>query len=122
MTEKVSIVTLALAAGAAAELGPNLMTVPITERPLHDAYHTLRATLQEHYPSIEVTLLDIAPGSELRRQEMDLQIRQSGALEDDTVLMQVGALLGQIIEHAPEAAAAVGITYMPGAGESESPR
>lgn len=109
MNQEISIVTLALAAGATMALRPNRLTIPKTEQSLYDAYDALRATIEERHPSVTVDLLDIAPDSIERQQELDAQLRRSGAVEDKTVQLAVDALLKEIAKHAPEAAAAVGL-------------
>jgi hypothetical protein len=108
MTHPQTVLTQALAAGAAMKFRPNRLTVPIVEQPMYDAYETLRALLAERYPTINVGLLDIAPASAERRAQLDEQVRQSGAMEDDDIQKQVVLLLEEIAEHAPEAVVASG--------------
>jgi hypothetical protein len=109
MTHTETVLTQALAAGAAMKFRPNRLTIPIVEQPMYDAYETLRALLVERYPAVDVGLLDIAPASAERRAQLDEQVRQSGAMEDDDVQKQIVLLLEEIAEHAPEAAEAAGL-------------
>lgn len=110
MNDSHTILTQALAAGAAVKFRPNRLTVPVAEQPLYDAYEALRVALAEQYPTIDVALLDIAPASAERRQLVDEQVRASGALDDDNIRALLDTLLGEIAEHAPEASSAVGLS------------
>lgn len=109
MTPEYTLLTQALAAGAAVKFRPNRLTIPIVEQPMYDAYEALRATVAERYPAIDISLLDIAPASAERWQQLDAQIRASNALADADVQNLIVTLLEEIAEHAPEAASAVGL-------------
>lgn len=111
MNQEISNITLALAAGAAANFRPNSVAIPITEQPLYDTYSALRNNLEQHYPSVQVDLLDIAPASVERQRELDGQLKKSGALDDETLQAEAAALLVEISAHAPEAFAAISLDH-----------
>lgn len=107
--ESHSIIVQALAAGAAAAFRPNQIGGPVTERPLDQKYAALKEDLQQKYPKVEVTLLDIGPTSAERQQTLEAQLKSSGALTDEGLQAQAKAVLAEIFEHEPEAATAVGL-------------
>jgi hypothetical protein len=100
---------LVLAAGAAAVFRPNRMTVPVSERALYDAYEALKNLLRARYPTVDLDILDISPNSEQRRNVLEEQLRQSGAVTYEDVQAQAATLMSEIFAHAPEAAQAIGL-------------
>ena len=69
--------------------------------------------LAASYPQVNVDLLDIAPGSEARQQQVTQQLAESGAAEDDAILQQAQTLLDIIAEKDPTAVWATAVAQPP---------
>lgn len=107
-----SIIVRALAASAAAAFRPhNLITKE--EKAMDKSYVAFKQMLRQRYPQVDVDILDIAPGSEERRQLLEGQLVSSGANDDAQLAQLAQSLLNEVIEHEPQAAMGVGLV-MPG--------
>lgn len=100
---KLSDLTLILAAGATAAFRPNIQVVPVAERGMVAAYEGLKSLLRERYPAVPIDILDIGPGNQERRALLDDKLRDSGADADAEVLARADQLRQEILRHAPEA-------------------
>ncbi|MBB5911271.1 hypothetical protein BJY24_000138 [Nocardia transvalensis] len=76
-----------------------------------DSYDALRQWIVDRYAVATAAVEEIEsdPSEELRRQLLAKKLRQAGAGEDAELQDLAQALLNQIEEHAPGAAAAVGV-------------
>jgi hypothetical protein len=97
-----SIVT-ALTAGAAAALQSTV------EQVVKDSYAALKGLIQRKYAQVNVDQLEANPSSKSRRGVVEEDLRAAGADQDAEVLQHAQALLEAIKNHAPQAAAAIGV-------------
>ena len=93
----------ALAAGAAADLRPNLMGRHESQNEIAEATQTLKKMIQRQYPQVDIDLLDIGPGSAERQSAVAEQIQAAGAAEDEAILRQAQVVLDIIGDEEPEA-------------------
>lgn len=97
-------IMLALATGAAARMDPNTFAA---DQPEIVAYLELVELLSRSYGGVEARMMEIAPGSQERQEQLADQIRNSGAAEDEAVLRQSQQVLREVLERSPSAVTAV---------------
>lgn len=101
--DPLSIIVMALAAGAAAGLKPT------AEQAIKDAYAGIKALIQRKYAKINLTQLENKPASEIQRASVREVLENEGADKDQELFDQVKLLVELIEKHAPETSAAIGV-------------
>jgi len=101
--DPITMIVLALAAGAAAGLKPT------AEQVIKDAYAGVKALIQSNYAKVNLKPLEDKPESEDERKSVGEGLAGTGAGEDQELLGKVKALLVALEKQAPEAGAAIGI-------------
>ena len=101
--DPITMIVLALAAGAAAGLKP------VAEQAVKDAYTGVKALIQRKYAEVDLTALERKPDSEAKRESVREDLTDAGAGKDQELLEKVNILLEVLEKHAPETGAAVGI-------------
>jgi hypothetical protein len=86
--DPVSIVVTALAAGAVAGLKPT------AEQAVKDAYHGLKAVIQNKYKKANVQQLEEKPESKAKQESLAEDLRDAGAETDEELLRQARASRG----------------------------
>lgn len=81
------------------------------KRAVSDAYGALKSFITSRYGRVadDVEGVESEPDEELRRQLLAKKLGQAGATEDAELLALAQELVRQVAEHAPEAAAIVGV-------------
>lgn len=102
--DPVTIILTALVAGAAAGLKPT------AEQVVKDAYEGIKALIKRKYARVSVDNLEGDPASEARKSVVREDLQKANAGEDAELLVQAQAVLDAVRQHAPEAAAAVGVS------------
>lgn len=103
--EPVTMIVMALAAGAAAGLKPT------AENVILDAYSALKKLIQERYTQakLSVDIIEQDPKEESNRVSAQALLEKTDAAQDEDVLRQAQTVLNAVSEHAPETAAAIGV-------------
>lgn len=101
--DPITMIVLALAAGAAAGIKPT------AEQAIKDAYAGVKALIQRKYAAVDLTPLERKPESEAKRESVREDLTDTGAGEDQELLESVNELLVALEKHTPETAAAIGI-------------
>lgn len=101
--DPISMIVTALATGAAAGLKPTAAKV------VQDAYAGIKALILRKYGETSVGLLEKDPASKARREVVKEELEKSDAGGDPEILAQAKALLDAVQQHAPEAAAKIGV-------------
>jgi hypothetical protein len=101
--DPVTLIVLALAAGAAAGLKS------VAEQAVKDAYAGLKAFIKSKYPSISLEPLEKKPESEAKRASTEEDLTEAGAGDDDELLLQAKTLLDTVKQHDHQAAEAIGV-------------
>jgi hypothetical protein len=102
--DPITIIVTALVAGAAAGLKPT------AEQVVKDAYEGIKALIKRKYARVSVDNLEGDPASEARKSVVTEDLQKVKAGEDTELLVQAQKVLDAVREHAPEAAAAVGVS------------
>jgi hypothetical protein len=101
--EPVTMIATALALGAAAGLKPT------AEQAVKDAYAALKALIKSKYPRVSVGHLEEAPESKARRTVLEEDLTSVQAAADRELLQRAKEMMEAVRQHAPAAAAAVGV-------------
>jgi len=101
--DPISIIVLALAAGAAAGLKPT------AENAIKDAYAGVKALIQRKYAKVDLTPLEQKPESTAKRESLREDLAEAGAGDDLALLDQVEKLLDVLEKHGQATATAIGI-------------
>ena len=101
--DPVTMIVVALAAGAAAGLKPT------AEQAVKDADAGIKAFILNKYPSISLDPLEKKPASESKRASIEEDLADAGAGEDDELLASAKALLDAVKQHDRPAAQAIGV-------------
>ncbi len=101
--EPMTMIVLAIAAGAAAGLKPT------AEQAIKDAYAGVKALIQRKYTKVDLTPLERKPESEAKRESVREDLADAGASKDQELLDKVKVLLEALENQAPESAAPIGI-------------
>lgn len=101
--EIVQTIVTALAAGAAAALQTT------AGQAVQDAYGAVKALIQRKYASVDLVQLEKQPASPRRQALLNEELAETTAATDPEVLAQVQRLLEAIANHAPAAAATIGV-------------
>ena len=102
--EPISAIAISLALGAGATAGKEIVSALVK-----DAYSTLKELIRARYPKVSVDQLEQAPESKNRRLVVEEDLAASGAGQDTALLDAAHSLMALIQQHAPGAAAAVGV-------------
>jgi hypothetical protein len=102
--EPISAIALSLALGAGAVAGTTVVSELVK-----DAYASLKNLVKSRYPNVSVEQLEGAPESEKRRAVVEEDLAASGAGQDTELAAAAHTLIKLIEQHAPAAAAAVGV-------------
>jgi hypothetical protein len=97
-----TIVT-AIALGAAAALKE------VSSQAVRDAYAGLKTLIQRKYAKVPLAQLEENPASKARRAVVEEELTAAGAEHDEELLQHAKAVVEAVQEHAPEAAAAIGV-------------
>jgi hypothetical protein len=102
--EPISAIAMSLALGAGAVAGKEVVSSLI-----EDAYATLKGLLKSRYPNVSVDHLEQAPESKARRASLKEDLAAADAGQDSEVTAAAMKLIAAIQQHAPGAAAAIGV-------------
>jgi hypothetical protein len=102
--EPISAIALSLALGAGAVAGKAVVSELVK-----DAYASLKNLINSRYPKVSVEQLEQAPNSKNRRAVVEEDLTDAGAGQDAEVASAAQTLIKLIEQHAPTAAAAIGI-------------
>ncbi|MBV8575882.1 MAG: hypothetical protein JOZ58_12715 [Acetobacteraceae bacterium] len=102
--EPISAVVLSLALGAGGIIGKEVVSAAAT-----DAYAALKNLIKRRYPKVSVDQLEQAPESKGRRAVVEEDLTAAGAGKDAELLTLAHKLAELIQQHAPDAAAAIGV-------------
>ena len=98
--DPVSLVVMALAAGAAAGLKP------AAEEAIRDAYTALKALIRGRYAGVDLEPVEQKPASEAERASLAKDLQQAGAAEDGELFEQARSLVTVLRRHQAERAPA----------------
>lgn len=96
--DPVSLVVIALAAGAAAGLKST------AEAAVRDAYAGLKAFIRSRYAQVDLTPLEQKPASEAKRASLTEDLEQAGAAEDEELFERARSLVAVLRSHQVDAA------------------
>lgn len=102
--DPISLIVTALATGAAAGLKP------MAEKVVKDAYEGIKAVIQRKYGHVNVDLLQSDPTSKSRQEVTKEDLAKTDAGKDEELLRKAKEVLDCVQRHAPDAAAAVGVS------------
>jgi hypothetical protein len=102
--EPISAIVISLALGAGATAGTEVVSSVVK-----DAYGKLKELVRSRYPKVSVEQLEEAPESKNRRAVVEEDLTKSGAGKDTELLAAAQKLTELIQQHAPQAAAAIGV-------------
>jgi hypothetical protein len=102
--EPISAVVISLAVGAGAIAGKEVVSSVVK-----DAYSKLKELIRSRYPKVSIEHLEEAPESKNRRAVVEEDLTKSGAGKDAELLAAAHNLTELITQHAPQAAAAIGV-------------
>ena len=101
--DPVSLIVLALAAGAAAGLKSTAAEA------VQDGYSAIKALIRRKYTRIDLAPLEEKPESEAKRASLTEDLQDAGAGSDAELIAQARQLVALVAQHDSSAAAAVGI-------------
>jgi len=93
----------AIALGAAAALKE------VSSQAVRDAYAGLKTLIQRKYAKVPLAQLEENPASKARRAVVEEELTAAGAEHDEELLQHAKAVVEAVQQHAPEAAAAIGV-------------
>lgn len=102
--DPISLVVTALVSGAAAALKPT------AEQAVKDAYAGLKELVRRKWNRINVDVLERDPASTTRQDVLREDLEKAQAAADREVLEQAQQVIRAVRQHAPDAAASVGVT------------
>jgi hypothetical protein len=102
--EPITAVALSLALGAGATAGNEVVSALVK-----DAYAAIRDLVKSRYPKVSVEQLEQAPESKNRRAVVEEDLTASGAAQDQELLAAARKLTELVQQHAPGAAASIGV-------------
>src|SRR4051812_7826115 len=102
--EPISAVALSLALGAGAIIGKEVVSAAVK-----DAYAALKDLIKKRYPKAAVEQIEQAPASKSRRAVIEEDLTAAGAGQDADLAAAARALIELVQQHAPAAAAAIGV-------------
>lgn len=102
--EPISAIALSLALGAGAVAGEAVVSELVK-----DAYASLKNLIKSRYPKVSVEQLEQAPDSKNRRAVVEEDLTVAGAGQDAELASAAQMLIKLIEQHAPTAAAAIGV-------------
>jgi hypothetical protein len=102
--EPISAVAMSLALGAGAIAGKEVVSSLVK-----DAYGKLKDLIKTRYPKVSVDHLEGAPQSPARRAGVEEDLAAANAGQDTELVAVAQKLIDAIQQHAPGAAAAIGV-------------
>ncbi len=102
--EPISAIAMSLALGAGAMAGKEVVSALVK-----DAYAALKGLIKSRYPKVSVDHLEQAPESKARQAGMEEDLTAANAGQDVEVVAAARKLMELIQQHAPDAAAAIGV-------------
>jgi hypothetical protein len=102
--EPISAIAISLALGAGATAGKEVVGAVVK-----DAYSKLKELVRSRYPKVSVDHLEQAPESKARRVIVEEELTAAGAGQDAELVVAAQKLIELIQQHAPDAAAAIGV-------------
>jgi hypothetical protein len=93
----------AIALGAAAALKD------VSSQAVRDAYAALKKLIERKYTKVPLAQLEENPASKGRRAVVEEELTAAGAEHDEELLRHAKAVVEAVQQHAPEAAAAIGV-------------
>jgi hypothetical protein len=102
--EPISAIALSFALGAGAVAGKAVVSELVK-----DAYASLKDLIKSRYPKVSVEQLEQAPNSKNRRAVVEEDLTDAGAGQDAELASAAHTLIKLIEQHAPTAAAAIGV-------------
>ncbi len=102
--EPASAIALSLALGAGATAGKEAVSAVVK-----DTYAALKELIKSRYRKVSAEQLEQAPGSKNRRAVVEEDLAASGAGQDAELVAKARALVELVQQHAPAAAAAIGV-------------
>jgi hypothetical protein len=102
--DPITLIVTALAAGAAAGLqsaAPKVIT---------DAYEGIKALIKRKYGQVDLKTLESSPASSNGKSLVKEELEKTDAGQDAELLRQAQAVLQAIRQHAPDTAAAAGVS------------
>jgi hypothetical protein len=102
--EPVSATVLSIALGAAAIAGKEIMSGAV-----RDAYSALKGLILQRYPKASVAAVEQAPASKARQAVLAEDLAGAGAAQDPDLAAAARAVIAAVEQHAPAAAAAIGV-------------
>jgi len=102
--EPITLIITALVLGIATGLKPT------AEQAVKDAYDGLKKLIQDKYNAkASLAALENKPDSEVKKESLKEDLTDAGADQDPEVLEKAETVLQAVQEHAPQAAAAIGV-------------
>ena len=102
--EPISAIAISLALGAGAIAGKEVVSAVVK-----DAYGALKELIRKRYPKVSIDQLEQAPGSNSRRAVVEEDLAATDAGQDAELHAAARKLTELIQQHAPGAAAAIGV-------------
>ncbi len=102
--EPISAVALSLALGAGAVAGKEFVSALVK-----DAFTALKDLIKRRYPKVSIEQLEEAPASKSRRAVVEEDLAGYGAGQDAELVAAARTLIELVQQHAPTAAAAIGV-------------
>jgi hypothetical protein len=102
--EPIGAIAMSMALGAGAIAGKEVVSSLVK-----DSYAAVKALLKSRYPNVSVDHLEQAPESKARRASVEEDLTATDAGHDAEVVAAARKLIEAIQQHAPEAAAAIGV-------------
>jgi hypothetical protein len=102
--EPISAIAISLALGAGAAASKEVVSALVK-----DAYGKLKELVRSRYPKVSVDHLEQAPESNARRAGVEEELTAAGAEHDAELAAAARKLIELIQQHAPGAAAAIGV-------------
>jgi len=102
--DPISATVLSLALGAGAIAGKEIVSAAVK-----DAYAGIKALIAARYPKVALAPIEEAPQSKARRTVVEEDLIAAGATQDNDLAVAARALITAIEQHAPKAAAAIGV-------------
>jgi hypothetical protein len=102
--EPISDIAMSLALGAGATAGQAVVSALVK-----DLYAALKGLVKSRYPNVSVDHLEQAPESKARRAGVEEDLTAANAGQDVEVVAAAQKLIAVVQQHAPGAAAAIGV-------------
>jgi hypothetical protein len=101
--DPISLIVLALAAGAAAGLKP------VAAEAVRDSYAAIKQLISRKYGRVDLAPLEEKPSSEAKRASLTEDLQEAGAGSDAELLARARELVALVEQHDAAAAEAIGV-------------